>query len=671
MLTKHLFGLALLCLAFAGASTLSGQYVATQVTNDYNVLDISGTGTDQTGNFVASGSALGVDDEGVVNNVAMGFTFDFYGNSYTTINISVNGYLTFSPITASTYTRPTSTPNAAVPNNYIAGAWFDGGGSGAWGATAKVYTQTFGTSPNSEFRVQFVNWERYNNTGSNSFLYRVFEDGSIEVHYGTCDAFAATGASTAVENSTGTIGTASVGGFTRNTTPTQADRFAPPQNPTAAPATGSAFTGSTTAGFDATVDTGVALSNFSISCNDPNNATIDATITTSGAAPGVTQPADVTAGTVAFTLTWTGTGSSAGTYTYNVTLDDGTLQTSFDVRITITSPAPLLSAPYAPPPSSAIQITEIALDPGTSGDEYCEIQNVSSAAVTLTNWTITVWDGSTTPDFTNTINTVTLQPGDTYIFCDNGSATFPAANQGFSANLLWDGTNCGAMVQDDSGNIVDCVFWGNMNVPTITQPLAIGSEWVGASLATISINSGYERGGTADNDDASDWTVQTTDSIGGTNSGLTLPFTTSGTTMIGGTDPSFTGTAIVGDSLEVTFTATDTSTTQTLTYTITRTGGTLTAAAAGFNQTFTAGVYNDPAPGTTPHSLTLDGTAATVGTITFDVLVSDGALTDTYSYALTIDPPPPAEINLQNGSAANVLTGTTDTIATSIPAGFQ
>ncbi|MCA8919663.1 MAG: lamin tail domain-containing protein, partial [Planctomycetes bacterium] len=250
-------------------------------------------------------------------------------------------------------------------------------------------------------------------------------------------------------------------------------------DPTATPTSGSAFTGSTGAGFDASVDAGTALANFSLDCDDANTANIDATITTSGAAPGVTQPTDVTAGAVVFTLVWTGTPSTPGMYTYTVTLDDGSAQTIFDVRITVTSPAPLLSAPYAPPPSSAIQITEIALDPGTSGDEYCEIQNVSSAAVTLTNWTITVWDGSTTPDFTNTINTVTLQPGDTYIFCDNGSATFPAANQGFSANLLWDGTNCGAMVQDDSGNIVDCVFWGNMNVPTITQPLAIGSEWVG------------------------------------------------------------------------------------------------------------------------------------------------------------------------------------------------
>ncbi|MCA8912944.1 MAG: choice-of-anchor D domain-containing protein [Planctomycetes bacterium] len=500
----------------------------------------------------------------MVNNVPLGFTFPFFGNNYTTVNISVNGYLTFSPITGSTYTRPSGTPNSAIPNNYIAGAWFDGGGSTALPTNAAIYTQQIGTSPNAELRVQFVNWPYYDNTGSDNFIYRLLENGAVEVHYGVCDAFAYAGASTGIEDSTGSTGFASAGGFERFTTPTQADRFE---------------------------------------------------------LPGPT--------------------------------------------------APVLATPLAPSPPGAVLITEVACDPGTSGDEYCEIQNVSPNAVTLTNWTITAWDGSTTPLFTDTVNTVTLQPGDRYVFCDYSGASVPAFDQAFSANLLWDGSDCGAMLRDDTGAVVDCVFWGNMSVASITSPVVVGANWTGAALGTQSLGSSFERGGATDNDDASDWSSQTSPTIGTTNAGLTLPLNTVNIYVtVGGTSPNFTGLCYVGDNLDITFPATDVNITDTLTTTVTVSGGTLTAAQAGFNQTFTGGVYSDPAPGNSPHNLTLDGTAATVGTITLTVQVSDGSLTDTYTFDLTIDPPPPAEINLKNGSANDVLTGTTDTITAAIPVGY-
>jgi hypothetical protein len=334
--------------------------------------------------------------------------------------------------------------------------------------------------------------------------------------------------------------------------------------------------------------------------------------------------------------------------------------------------APVLGTPNAPSAGSAVLITEVACDPGSSGDEYCEIQNVSSGAVTLTNWTITAWDGSANPLFTDTVNTVTLQPGDTYVFCDYASATTPPFDQAFSANLLWDGSSCGAMLRDDTGAIVDCVFWGNMNVASITTPVTVGSSWSGAALGTQTLGNSFERGGNQDNDDASDWTTQTTPTLGTTNAGLNLPLNTINIYItVGGTSPNFTGLCYVGDTLDITFPATDINTNDTLTTTVTVSGGTLTAAQAGFSQTFAGGVYNDPAPGSSPHSLSLSGTAVTVGSITFTVQVSDGALTDSYTFALTIDPPPPAEINLKNGSGGTVLTGTTDTIASAIPVGYM
>ncbi|MEZ5991485.1 MAG: LamG domain-containing protein [Planctomycetota bacterium] len=112
-----------------------------------------------------------------------------------------------------------------------------------------------------------------------------------------------------------------------------------PFAPVAASTSGSAFTGNTVTGFSATSSFATALANFSLDISDADTANINATITTTGAAPGVTPPSNVTAGAVPFALVWTGVaGSAAGTYTYTVTLDDGGLQTVFDVRITIVDP---------------------------------------------------------------------------------------------------------------------------------------------------------------------------------------------------------------------------------------------------------------------------------------------------------------------------------------------
>jgi hypothetical protein len=102
---------------------------------------------------------------------------------------------------------------------------------------------------------------------------------------------------------------------------------------------------------------------------------------------------------------------------------------------------------------------------------------------------------------------------------------------------------------------------------------------------------------------------------------------------VGGTDPNFTGTATVGDNLAITFQATDANGGDTLTVTVTRTGGSLaTPAAAGFTGTFPA-----TSVGTSPEAVTLAGTAAAAGTITFSVTVDDGnSGTDTYNITLTI-----------------------------------
>ena len=88
--------------------------------------------------------------------------------------------------------------------------------------------------------------------------------------------------------------------------------------------------------------TGVALSNAALVANDANTANIDITVTPVTPAPGVSAPASQTGAAVPFTLTWTGTPTTVGTYTYTVLLDDGTTTPSFTVTINVTNPAPTL-----------------------------------------------------------------------------------------------------------------------------------------------------------------------------------------------------------------------------------------------------------------------------------------------------------------------------------------
>lgn len=60
--------------------------------------------------------------------IPIGFTFTFYGNTYSQIHISSRGYLTFEGMPAGTksilYSRPNPIPTAGgADDNFIAGLW--------------------------------------------------------------------------------------------------------------------------------------------------------------------------------------------------------------------------------------------------------------------------------------------------------------------------------------------------------------------------------------------------------------------------------------------------------------------------------------------------------------------------------------------------------------------
>ena len=113
---------------------------APEPTVSYNWIEISGTGVD---------SGIVGDDE--YGSASLGFDFTFYGNTYSSIYISTNGYLDFG--TAHTDWSNDDIPDTFEPNNFIAPFWddlYDGGGT--------IYYQTIGSAPNRQFVVEYHEW---------------------------------------------------------------------------------------------------------------------------------------------------------------------------------------------------------------------------------------------------------------------------------------------------------------------------------------------------------------------------------------------------------------------------------------------------------------------------------------------------------------------------------
>src|SRR5688572_11565942 len=176
-----------LILAALFAGSLCAQYTASTVTLNYAGLDISGTGTDRTSQFVEFTTASGyrADDEGKLDDIPIGFTFSYFGQTYMTVDISANGFLCFDDINIATgQLSPYFYADPAPPNNFIACGYNDYGFLAA-GGSVKYFTQTLGVSPNREFRVHCLESEAVVGRDPANWICRLFETTNrIEIH---CD----------------------------------------------------------------------------------------------------------------------------------------------------------------------------------------------------------------------------------------------------------------------------------------------------------------------------------------------------------------------------------------------------------------------------------------------------------------------------------------------------
>ncbi|MGE3109240.1 MAG: hypothetical protein AB7G11_04545 [Phycisphaerales bacterium] len=187
------------CLAgggsWAGANTTcpDSNYTAMTCSNDF--IDISGTGT--------PGPAC--DDCGMTA-VPLGFDFNFYGTTFSTIGIASNGYLTFGTSVADLSNDPI--PATATPNNLIAGYWDDLNSSPTTGGGTIVF-QTMGPPGSQLFIVQWTDVPHFGSLANRHTFQIILFEGSnnIEFRYTLLPPLGGViTPSIGIENSTGTVG---------------------------------------------------------------------------------------------------------------------------------------------------------------------------------------------------------------------------------------------------------------------------------------------------------------------------------------------------------------------------------------------------------------------------------------------------------------------------------
>ncbi len=151
---------------------------------DYSWNDISGIG-----------DTLDITTEdGVDAGAELGFTFNFYGGNYTAINISENGWLSFT--STGGYYLNGCLPDAGGPNNAIY-LFFDDF-SIAQGGTIYKY------SDGEEFIVQWDGVGFYDAAGTGTFQVIIRANGTIDFVYNTGFSGAMTSATVGIEDITGT-----------------------------------------------------------------------------------------------------------------------------------------------------------------------------------------------------------------------------------------------------------------------------------------------------------------------------------------------------------------------------------------------------------------------------------------------------------------------------------
>jgi len=151
-------------------------------------VDISGVGTP-----VAFSSG----DDNNVQNIPIGFAFPFYGNSFTSVNVCTNGFVSFTSTSTDLTNDPL--PNTGAPTNLLAAFWDDllPGTS-----PARVFTYNDG----SRFIVSYVGVPRYSSGGPYTFQVILYPSGRIVYQYLDLQGTRTNEATIGIQNAAGNDG---------------------------------------------------------------------------------------------------------------------------------------------------------------------------------------------------------------------------------------------------------------------------------------------------------------------------------------------------------------------------------------------------------------------------------------------------------------------------------
>jgi len=154
-----------------------------------------------------TGINTGIKGDDSSAEISIGFDFEFYGNTYNTVNVSSNGYLTFGNTDGLIWSN-SMIPFSNIPNNMIAPFWDDlnlsGGGA--------IYYLIEGESPNRTLTIEWHNISHYRNVGQAIFEATLCEGSNNilfqyqDVSFGDSKFDYGSSATIGIENLNGTIG---------------------------------------------------------------------------------------------------------------------------------------------------------------------------------------------------------------------------------------------------------------------------------------------------------------------------------------------------------------------------------------------------------------------------------------------------------------------------------
>lgn len=120
-------------------------------------------------------------DDVITQAPALPFSFVFFENSYSTVYVSTNGFVTFSQ-TQVGFPSNYSIPTEFAPNNLAAGFWDDLTVGGSFNSGA-VYFQVLGAAPNRAAVFEWYQVTRFGSSNTLTFEIILNENGNIDFNY--------------------------------------------------------------------------------------------------------------------------------------------------------------------------------------------------------------------------------------------------------------------------------------------------------------------------------------------------------------------------------------------------------------------------------------------------------------------------------------------------------